>query len=186
MPERIGDRLLDNAEQMILHALHELNAGVHFKMNIHRHLDLELLDQFANALLQTLAVQIDRTQVQQKRSHLGLRHSGHFFDQRDLALGLVEILLQRPPYGRRRHGDGEQLLGDGVMQLPRQTLALLHDGRHPRLLRELGVVRGETLKRRDLVLPFAADDIKLLSEPAQLILAEGRHREGEVSFFPHE
>ncbi|MNC63022.1 hypothetical protein D3C75_1131100 [compost metagenome] len=101
--------------------------------------------------------------MQQQRAHLGLGDGRHFLNQRNLPLRLVKVFFQRPPYCRCRHGNGEQLLGYGVVQFPGQALPFLHNCGYTGLLGKLGIVGGEPLQGVHLVLPFAADPAKLLT-----------------------
>ncbi|MNH28776.1 hypothetical protein D3C79_889660 [compost metagenome] len=124
---------------MILGMRLQNNRIVDLKSNSHRHLLLKLVNQSDQRLSQAFAIQMDRPQMEQQRSHLRLCHCRHLFNKLHLTPCPLPIAFDRTANRRGCHRNSEQLLTYRIVQLTCKPLSLLDDSCELHLLRPIRI-----------------------------------------------
>ncbi|CDN45282.1 hypothetical protein BN871_HA_00040 [Paenibacillus sp. P22] len=141
----VGHRFLDDQEQLMLLGLGNRFLHPPVEDALQPVLPAVIREPARQRILERAALQLQRPQLRDKTSHLLLSVGGHRDELFHDFAGPLGTDLEQLGQGRGRHMNGEQLLADGIMQVPRQPLALLQNG---------FFIRSRLLQHADLVLPL--------------------------------
>ena len=126
---------------------------------------------FRSAVASPSALELGRPELEDRRPHLLARRPGERLDADELLLGADGIAVDQHRRGLGGQREAEDLLGDGVVQLGRQALALLDRAQLAAALVEPGVLdrdRGMGRQRLDQLQVLVAE----LAAPPALLLGQ--------------